>query len=205
MDSEQTHQQDGTGDDSIELIPQTTLKEDNRLTKIGVGRFDHWSVIVIFVPIVAIVFLIVFLLIASSLISNNSNSFSLESHLLAFAFTWFSATFTLLTIREKKRNREVEHAPTLFLAKRGDELGIKNIGKGLAHEVTAEIIPTTSESGQNDSSDSVISNQIIQPGEFEPFQTNSTNQVSPVKVTLNYGDSLGIEHSDIVRKQDLRD
>lgn len=53
-----------------------------------------------------------------------------------------TSVFTLFSVRESKRDREANVAPTLFVGKRREEYGILNLGNGPAHDLSVKVRET---------------------------------------------------------------
>ncbi|WP_158058165.1 hypothetical protein [Halorussus halophilus] len=158
----------------------------NFLTKNIVGKFDGLAVVLVIAASALVVF-----------------SYDSGGNFLAVSTACFSAIFTVLAIRETKRNREARHAPTLFLAIRnGKELGLKNIGNGPAHELTVE--------DREISDESLVENAIVEADGFislepEDAEDRILERAEPIQVKMSYGDCLGVEHTNIVREANLSD
>lgn len=87
----------------------------------------------------------------------------------------YSAVFTFLSVRQNIRARENEVAPTLFMSARDGELGVVNVGKGTAHQLSVaySIIQDYDESEfvqtGDDEFELLEENGIVPVDEFTPF------------------------------------
>lgn len=111
-----------------------------------------------------------------------------------------SAVFTLLSVRESKRDREASVAPTLFIGKRdGGEYGILNLGNGPAHELTVKVAATKPDDWNDVEPE--IGNKILCVDGFLPLG----REEAPKSVRMTYRSNVGYKEYDVTRAVLLND
>ncbi|UPW00995.1 hypothetical protein M0R88_02580 [Halorussus gelatinilyticus] len=108
---------------------------------------------------------------------------------LRVAVTFIAAFFTLLSVRESKRNREVDVAPTLFVGIDSDgKYGILNLGNGPAHELSVD--------ATTEKEDVELEGEVLCVDGFLPLKTDAR----PKTVEMEYRSNVGKKYDDVTRK-----
>ncbi|MFC4548740.1 MULTISPECIES: hypothetical protein [Halorussus] len=178
----------------VDLLSQRTVPNKTYWSKIAAGSFDRLSVfLVLSAFLVPIILAALWGTIGNHLPFLKAGPY--RGNLIAFSIASLSAVFTLLSIREKKRDREASVGPTLFVAKRGDEYGIVNLGAGPAHELTVQVADEHVDDWEHHSS--VETDKILRVG--DDFLSLDTED-EPREVRMVYRTNLGNKERPIIRE-----
>lgn len=130
-----------------------------------------------------------------TLVVNRSNPFlPFQADPLLTTITLMTSVFTLLSVRESKRDREASVAPTVFVGKQQGKYGIINLGKGPAHELTVKVkdeCPT-----DWDDVDPKCNGQILRADD----DFLSLQETRPKYVRFEYRSNLGYKEYNVTRK-----
>ena len=180
----------------VDLLSQRTVPNKTRWSKIAAGSFDGLSVF-----LVLSAFLVPIILVALWGIIGNYLPFlkagPYRGNLIAFSIASLSAVFTLLSIREKKRDREASTAPALFVGKRDENYVIANLGAGPAHELTVKVAAEEVDDWGREMS--ILENEILSVGDSLPLQREESDE-EPKVIWMKYRTNLGNESGPVIRE-----
>lgn len=135
MSSERDEKQINESKQEAEPVRQQSPRDMSRLDKVASWYNNQNSFDKIAFYLVSAVFLIfVVIFIADFLILD------VQENMFHIFVASIATVFTLLSVRESKRDREGNVAPTLVVGKTDEgEYGILNLGEGPAHELSARV------------------------------------------------------------------
>jgi len=111
---------------------------------------------------------------------------------LRVIFASIATAFALLSVRESKRNREADVAPTLFIGTNTEgDYGILNIGNGPAHELSVKVTPDKESEGNI-----MLEGEVLRVDDFRRIESDG----EPDIVKMEYRSSVGKKYDNVTRK-----
>ncbi|USZ67438.1 hypothetical protein NGM10_11950 [Halorussus salilacus] len=112
---------------------------------------------------------------------------------LVITITLLTSVFTLLSVRESKRDREASVEPTLFVGKRGEKYGLLNLGSGPAHELSVAIAYNSRKDWKELESKR---GSILRVDDFLSLETEER----PEYVHMEYRSNVGYKEYNVTRE-----